>query len=110
MLATVGFLEKGGSPDMTTVPSPPVSARQGLLVRHPLISYFIITFVFSWLFLLPGPLTYYEILSVSPRLLGYLAIASLLGPAFSGFIMSVVTGGAAGVGDWLRRIVLWRVE
>ena len=32
---------------MTTVPSPPVSTPQGLLARHPLISYFIITFAFS---------------------------------------------------------------
>jgi uncharacterized protein len=96
----------------TVAPVQPAAPRRGikaLLARHPLISYFIITFVFSWLLLLPGPLTYYGILSVSPRLLGYLAIASLLGPAFSGFVMSVATGGAAGVGDWVRRIVLWRV-
>jgi membrane protease YdiL (CAAX protease family) len=109
MLATADSFEKGGSPDMTTVSSPSISARQGLLVRHPLISYFIITFVFSWLLLLPGPLTYYGILSVSPRLLGYFGIASLLGPALAGFIMSAATVGAAGVGDLLRRMVLWRV-
>src|ERR671916_2296534 len=94
---------------MTTVPSPPVSARQGLLARHPLISYFIITFAFSWLMFLPGVLTYYGVLSVSPSVIGVLGIVGLLGPVLSGFVMTAITQGAAGVGDLLRRIVLWRV-
>jgi uncharacterized protein len=33
---------------MTTTSSQPVSARQGLLARHPLVSYFLIAFAFSW--------------------------------------------------------------
>ena len=80
MLATVVSFEKGGSPDMITVPSAPISARQGLLVRHPLISYFIITFAFSWLMFLPGVLTYYGVLNVPPSLIGVLGIVGLLGP------------------------------
>jgi membrane protease YdiL (CAAX protease family) len=94
---------------MTTVPSPPVSAPQGLLARHPLISYFIITFAFSWLMFLPGVLTYYGVLSVAPSLIGVLGIVGLLGPVLSGFVMTALTEGVAGVGDLLRRIVLWRV-
>src|ERR687893_617142 len=94
---------------MTTVPSPPVSAPQGVLARHPLISYFIITFAFSWLMFLPGVLTYYGLLSVAPSLIGVLGIVGLLGPLLSGFFMTALTEGAAGVGDLLRRIVLWRV-
>ena len=94
---------------MTTVPSPPVSARQGLLARHPLISYFIITFAFSWLMFVPGVLTYYGVLSVAPSLIGVLGIVGLLGPVLSGFVMTALTESVAGVGDLLRRIVLWRV-
>jgi uncharacterized protein len=94
---------------MTTVPSPPVSARRGLLARHPLISYFVITFAFSWLAFLPGVLTYYGVLSVAPSAIGVLGIVGLLGPLLSGFAMTALTAGAAGVGDLLRRIVLWRV-
>src|SRR5829696_5898700 len=94
---------------MTTVPSPPVSAPQGLLARHPLISYFIITFAFSWLMFLPGVLTYYGVLSVASSVIGVLGIVGLLGPVLSGFVMTALTEGAAGVGDLLRRIVLWRV-
>src|ERR687896_1475399 len=94
---------------MTTVPSPPVSTPQGVLARHPLISYFIITFAFSWLMFLPGVLTYYGVLSVAPSLIGVLGIVGLLGPVLSGFLMTAITEGAAGVGDLLRRMVLWRV-
>ena len=89
---------------MSTASSPAQSARrQSVLARHPLVFYFLIAFVFSWLTFLPGPLTYYGVLSLSPQLLGYLAIAGLLGPVLSGFVMSAATEGAAGVGDLLRR-------
>ena len=33
---------------MTTTPAQPASARQGLLARHPLVSYFLIAFAFTW--------------------------------------------------------------
>ena len=94
---------------MTTAPAQPASVRQGLLARHPLISYFIITFAFSWLMFVPGVLTYYGLLSVAPSLIGVLGIVGLLGPVLSGFVMTALTEGVAGVGDLLRRIVLWRV-
>jgi uncharacterized protein len=94
---------------MSTVPSPPVSARQGLLARHPLTSYFVITFAFSWLAFLPGVLTYYGVLSVAPSVIGVLGIVGLLGPVLSGFAMTALTEGGAGVDDLLRRIILWRV-
>jgi membrane protease YdiL (CAAX protease family) len=79
-----------------------------VLARHPLVFYFLIAFVFSWLMYLPALLTYYEVLSLSPQLVGLLAIAGLLGPVLSGFFMTALTEGGAGVGDLLRRIVLWR--
>ena len=33
---------------MTTAPSRPASARQGWLARHPLVSYFLMAFAFTW--------------------------------------------------------------
>jgi hypothetical protein len=99
-------------PMATAAPVQPAAPRrciQALLVRHLLISYFIITFAFSWLVFLPGVLTYYGLLSVSPSLIGMLGIVGLLGPVLSGFVMTALTECVAGVGDLLRRIVLWRV-
>jgi membrane protease YdiL (CAAX protease family) len=95
---------------MNTASAPARPARRpSVLARHPLLSYFLIAFVFSWLVFLPGPLTYYGVLDLSPQLIGYLAIAGLLGPALAGFVMSAATEGVGGVGDLLRRMVLWRV-
>jgi uncharacterized protein len=95
---------------MNTASAPARPARRpSVLARHPLLSYFLIAFVFSWLVFLPGPLTYYGVLDLSPQLVGYLAIAGLLGPALAGFVMSAATEGVGGVGDLLRRMVLWRV-
>ena len=93
----------------TAAPAQPDAPQRGLLARHPLGSYFIITFAFSWIVFLPGVLTYYGVLSVSPSVIGVLGIVGLLGPVLSGFVMTAITQGAAGVGDLLRRIVLWRV-
>src|SRR5918998_3068745 len=103
------MLYEQGSHTMNTASAPAQPVRRpSMLARHPLLSYFLIAFVFSWLVFLPGPLTYYGVLALSPQLVGYLAIAGLLGPALAGFVMSAATEGAAGVLDLLRRMVLWR--
>jgi membrane protease YdiL (CAAX protease family) len=77
--------------------------------RHPLVSYFLIAFTFSWLMFLPGPLTYYGVLILSPSVIRLSAIAGLLGPILSGFIMTAVTEGRPGISCLLRRVVRWRV-
>ena len=58
---------------------------------------------------LPGPLMYYGVISLSDDLVRLLAIAGLLGPILSGFIMTAVTEGRPGVARLLRRMVWWRV-
>jgi CAAX protease family protein len=96
----------------TATPVQPATPQRGIkavLARHPLVSYFLIAFAFSWLLFLPGPLMYYGVLNLNPSVLGVLGIAGLLGPIFSGFVMTATTEGREGVGDLLRRIVLWRV-
>jgi len=77
--------------------------------RHPLVSYFLIAFTFSWLMFLPGPLTYYGVLILSPSVIRLSAIAGLLGPILSGFIMTAVTEGRPGISCLLRQVVRWRV-
>lgn len=86
------------------------TSHQGvLLARYPLTFYFLITFTFSWLMFLPAVLTYYEVLQLSPSIVGLLGIAGLLGPILSGFIMTAVTEGRVGIRRLLHRIGLWRV-
>jgi len=96
-------------PNLTTATAEPGSAPEGLLARHPLVSYFLIAFVFSWLMFLPGLPTYCGVLSLGPQVIRLSAIAGLLGPLLSGFIMTAVTERRPGIGQLLRRIVRWRV-
>ena len=98
---------------MTSAPSRPASARHGLFVRHPLVSYFLIAFAFTWTLLFSvllskdglGLLPY----SVSPAMARLIAPASLLGPSVAAFIVTSATEGRAGIGRLLRRFVRWRV-
>jgi uncharacterized protein len=98
---------------MTTASSQPVSTRQGLLARHPLVSFFVIAFAFSWALLFSvllskdglGLLPY----RVSPALASAIVPASLFGPSVAALIVTAATEGRADVGHWLRRIVRWRV-
>ena len=85
------------------------SSQRSVLARYPLVFYFLIAFSFSWLMFLPGVLTYYGVLNISDSLVGVLGITGLLGPILSGFVMTAVTEGRAGIRRWLGRIVLWRV-
>ena len=94
---------------MTTAPNQPAFVCKGSLARHPLVSYFVIAFGFSWLMFLPGPLMYYGVISLSDDVVRLLAIAGLLGPILSGFIMTAVTEGRPGIARLLRRMVCWRV-
>ena len=93
----------------------PASPQRSLLARHPLISYFVMAYAFSWIAWSPwylsqdgvGLLPYYPSSGVS----GLTLIAGLvLGPFLSGFIMTGATEGRAGIRRFLRRFVLWRVK
>ena len=98
---------------MTTTSSQPASVRQGLLARHPLVSYFLIAFAFTWALLFSvllskdglGLLPY----GVSPALASAIVPAGLFGPFLAALVVTAATEGRTGVGRWLRRIVRWRV-
>jgi membrane protease YdiL (CAAX protease family) len=94
---------------LTTALAQSPSVQSSFPARHPLFSYFLIAFGFSWLMFLPGPLMYYGVISLSDDVVRLLAIAGLLGPIVSGFIMTALTEGRPGIARLLRRIVCWRV-
>ena len=94
---------------MNTASAQSSSVLSSWCARHPLVSYFLIAFTFSWLMFLPGLLTYYGVLILSPSVIRLSAIAGLLGPILSGFIMTAVTEGRPGISCLLRRVVRWRV-
>jgi membrane protease YdiL (CAAX protease family) len=98
----------------TTAPQPaPVSPLRGLLIRHPLVSFFTLAYALTWLAWSPWYLSEsgvgllpYDAEGISDYLN---TVALITGPTLSAFIMTGATEGREGVGRLLRRIVLWRV-
>jgi uncharacterized protein len=92
----------------------PASPQRSLLARHPLISFFVMAYAFSWIVWSPWVLSEdgvgllpYQLSGATTGLLS--AAAILLGPTLSGFIMTGITEGKEGIRRLLHRIVLWRV-
>ena len=99
---------------MTTAPAQPASARQSVLARYPLISFFVMAYAFTWIVWSPWVLGQDGAgllpIKISQAASGYLnATAILAGPTLSAFIMTATTEGRTGVRRLLGRLLLWRV-
>lgn len=85
---------------------------RGLLAfmrRYPLRCYFFLAYAVSWLGWLPLVLSQNG-LGLLPFHLPLTAIlGGALGPIGAGFLMTAITSGKAGVRQFLRRFLLWRV-
>ena len=101
----------------TAAPVEPAAPHRGikaLLARHPLVSFFVMAYAFTWLVWAPWVLGEDGAgllpINVSQTASGYLnATAILAGPTLSAFIMTATTEGREGVRRLLGRLVLWRV-
>lgn len=100
---------------ITTEPTYSPSDRPGFLARHPLTSFFVMAYAFTWIVWSPWVFGQdgagWLQVRVDRKLSGFLNAAAILaGPTLAGFVMTWVTEGRAGVGRLLARFVLWRVE
>ena len=98
----------------TTAPQPtPVSPLRGLLIRYPLVSFFVLAYALTWLAWSPWYLSEAGVGLLpfdADNISDYLNTAALImGPTLSAFIMRGLTEGRDGVRRLLRRIILWRV-
>src|ERR687890_1620178 len=89
------------------------SPPRGLLARHPLVSFFVMAYAFSWIVWSPWVLSEEGVgllpFRLSDGTSGLLnAVAILAGPTLSALIMTGITEGRAGMRRLLGRIVLWR--
>lgn len=83
----------------------PSLERETLILRHPVLAYFVLTYAISWL----GPLLIAipalvkgQALSKMSGLLMFPAM--LLGPSFAGFVLTRIIDGKSGVHDLLVRM------
>lgn len=97
----------------STTRAPVAAGRVGLLRRHPLASFFVLAFAFSWagilLALILGP----GGLAATPEQFQQdvpLAVPGmLLGPLVAGILMTWVVGGRVGLRELRSRATHWRV-
>ena len=94
------------------VPVQPASPHRGVLTRHPLVSFFVMAFAFSWIVWSPWYLSEEGVglLPYPVSAFPWLALGIFLGPTLAAFIMTGATEGRAGIRRLLRRCVLWRVR
>ena len=101
-----------------TRPPLPLQRRGELIRRHPLISFFVLANLLSWLAWTPYVLSenglglwaysYPEILG-SSQILGVLP-GAYLGPVTSAFLVTLIADGRDGLRRWVRRLWHWRVR
>lgn len=78
---------------------------------HPLLSYFVMAYSFSWLGWLPYMLSQDGLKLLPFHSSSLLVIpGAYLGPCLSGFMMTGIMEGSSGVRRLLRRLVQWRVK
>jgi membrane protease YdiL (CAAX protease family) len=91
---------------------------RGFIRRHPLISFFVLANLMSWVAWLPYILsaTGLGVLDFTfPSVLGTTQFAGVLpgaylGPILAAFIVTAVADGKAGLRRWVRRMTKWRVN
>ena len=84
-----------------------MNATKTLMQRHPLVSFFVMSYVFAWL-----GWTVPDWLYNGSLLTGLLSLCFILlvpGPLFAAIIVTAVTGGKARVIALLRKFTIWRV-
>ena len=96
-----------------TTTSQPVTSSplKRLIVRHPLVAFFVIAFAGAWIMFLPLLLSRNGV-GLLPFTLPvdlFQTIGAFVGPTLAAFIVTAATSGAAGLRQLLRQIVQWRV-
>jgi membrane protease YdiL (CAAX protease family) len=85
--------------------------------RHPLVSFFAVAYIISWLGWVPYVLSLDGLGLLTfrfPRILGSTQFAGImlgayLGPLASAFFLTAMTEGPSGLRRWRRRLFRWRV-
>jgi membrane protease YdiL (CAAX protease family) len=92
---------------VTTAPSRPTTGLKGLIIRYPLVAFFVLAFGLTWPYLIADALGSWGLLPF--RLPLVLWIPMGYGPTFAALIVTGATSGKAGIHALLRRLLVWRV-
>jgi uncharacterized protein len=88
-------------------------AIQAFIQRHPVFTYFVLTFAISWggfLMAVGGPGAMPGSQDQVDRLLPFAMLVWLAGPSVAGILLTVLVHGRAGFRTLLSRMTRWRVD
>ena len=81
-------------------------------MRHPVLTYFVLTFLISWsgILVVLGPGAFTGATAPTDLQLPFVYLAMFAGPAVAGLLLTGVVSGKAGFRDLLSRLLRWRVD
>ena len=81
------------------------------VVRHPVVTYFVLTFLISWggILVVLGPGAFTGATVPTEALLPLVFLAMFAGPSVAGILMTGLVDGKAGFHDLRSRLLKWRV-
>ena len=77
--------------------------------RYPLIAFFVLAYVFTWLTAIPMFVAAENHVDPSAFTLGVFLLVGSAGPTFAALLMARVADGPAGINDLVTRLLRWRV-
>lgn len=82
-----------------------------LIQRHPLLTYFVLTFVISWgsILIVVGPGLLLGTKEIPDAMSPFVYLAMLLGPSVAGILLTGLAEGGKGLRELLSRLLRWRV-
>jgi membrane protease YdiL (CAAX protease family) len=88
-----------------------VTTITAFIKRHPVLTYFALTFAISWggILMVIGPGGILGTKEVSEGLMPFVYLATLLGPSLAGILLTGLVDGRAGFRELLSRLLRWRV-
>ena len=88
-----------------------MTAFRAFIIRHPVRSYFALTFAISWggFLIAVGPGGFPGTGSQFDTLVPFVVLAMLAGPSVAGILMTGLVSGKAGLRELLSRLLKWRV-
>jgi membrane protease YdiL (CAAX protease family) len=88
-----------------------MSAAKTFLMRHPVVTYFVLTFVISWsgILVVLGPGAFTGATTPADGLLPLVFLAMFAGPTVAGILMTGLVDGNAGYHDLRSRLLRWRL-
>jgi membrane protease YdiL (CAAX protease family) len=85
---------------------------KAFIKRHPVLTYFVLTFVISWglvLLVIGGPVGIPGTPEQTTELLPIVVLVMLVGPFVAGILLTGLVYGRAGFREFLSRLLRWRV-